>query len=484
MPVRVRFDFELRGYQRYATAILEELKCSLLAIDMSLGKTAAVLTFLLKMFLKFPKLKVLVVAPLLVATDTWPSEIKLWRHLRPLRNQFSVICGTPAQRKRALAKKAFIYIVNKENLQWLWKEIGEDNGWFWDILVIDEASMLKDGKKRSVNPKRKGPGSQPLSRFGILARARKLCWKVIEMSGTPSPEGIHNMWGLFYILDGGERLGRSKEAFDERWFTQDKYTYKVEPREGAREEIIELCADLMISMRAEDHIKLPPVLKGPNYDKVVHLPDDVMREYKRFERKMYSEKYDVEAVSSGVLTNKLLQFANGSMYQSDKRAIWVHDRKLDALEELLEELDGHHALIAWSYKFDKDAMKKRFGRKITFLDEAGENVLKDWNAGRIRNLATHPLSLSHGTNLQFGGHNAIWYGLQHSGETYRQFNMRLPRPGQPNPEVYLRHILAYGTKDFDVLNGQEYKRADEDMMREVVRVTKRDVERKLRWVEA
>lgn len=477
--VRVRFDFELRGYQRYITKKCHELKKLLVAVDMSLGKTAAVLTFLLSIFERWPKVKVLVIAPKRVAEETWPAEIKLWRHLRPLRKQFAVMVGTPAQRRAALKRDCFIYIINKENLQWLWQEIGGDAGWFWDIMVIDEASMLKDGKKRTKRAGG-GKGSQPLSRFGIVARARQHCWRIVEMSGTPSPEGIHNLWGLFYVLDGGERLGTSKDAFTKRWFDTGFMGYDMDPLPGAEKEIIRRCSDLMVSLRAEDHIKLPPVLTHPNNTRWVNLPKEVMREYREFERELYSKKYDVEAVSSGVLTNKLLQFANGSMYRERGKSVWVHDCKIDALEELLDDLDGHHAIIAWSYKFDKEAIKKRFGKKITFLDEAGKNVIKDWNAGRIRNLATHPGSISHGMNLQFGGWNAIWYGLQHSGETYRQFNMRLPRPGQRHPFVAIHHILARGTKDEDVIESQEFKKAREDTVRDAVRVTAEDVRRELR----
>lgn len=474
---RVRFDFELRGYQRYVSKMCEKLKAILVAVDMSLGKTAAVLTFLALIYERFTKVRVLVIAPKLVATDTWPDEIRLWRHLRHL--PFTVMVGTPDERRRALKKKSFIYLINKENLQWLWEEIGGEDGWFWDILVIDEASMLKDGKKRT-NRAGGGKGSKPLSRFGIIARARKLCWRVIEMTGTPAPEGIHNMWGLMYILDLGERLGTSKQAFTDRWFDTGYMGFAMDPVPGAKEEIIELCSDVMISLRAEDHISLPPVITTPDTDWWVEFPKPLMRDYKAFERTLYSEKYDVEAISSGVLANKLCQWANGSMYRERGNAIPVHTLKLDALDEMLEMLDGHHSLIAWSYEFDKQAIKKRFGKKIKFFDEYGKNVLKDWNAGRITNLATHPASLSHGTNLQFGGHNAIWYGLQQSGETYRQFNMRLPRPGQEADQVFIRHILARGTRDETIMESQEYKAANEAMLRQAVRVTKEDVDRELR----
>lgn len=479
MPSKVLFDWELRGYQEYIAKKCRQMDALLIAVDMSLGKTAAVLTYLLWVWERWTKVHVLVVAPLLVATDTWPDEIEKWRHLRPLRKDYSVIHGTPEERKQALKKNVFIHIINKENLQWLWEEIGGDAGWFWDILVIDEASMAKEGKKRTKRAGG-GKGSRPMSRFGILARARKLCWRVIEMTGTPMPEGIHNMWGLMYLLDLGERLGRDKTSFERRWFDKGYMGWGMEPRKGAKDEIIELSSDLIISLRAEDHLELPPVITHPETTKWVTFPPDLMREYKRFERKLYSEKYDVEAITKGVLANKLLQFANGSMYRERGNAIWVHDLKINALEEMLDELDGQHALIAWSYKFDKETMRKRFGKRIKFFDEYGKNAMKDWNAGKIVNLAMHPLSISHGTNFQFGGWNAIWYGLQHSGETFSQFNMRLPRPGQEAEEVFIRAILARGTKDEEVMESQEYKAAQEATLRAAVRVTRRDVERELR----
>lgn len=454
------------------------MKAALLAIDMSLGKTEAVLDFLLWIWERYFKIKVLIVAPLLVATDTWPDEIFKWRHLRPLRKHFTVMCGTVEERRAALNKNTFIYIINKENLQWLWEEIGGDEGWFWDILVIDEASMLKDGRKRTKR-KIKGPGSRPLSRFGILARARKLCWRVIEMSGTPSPEGIHNMWGLMYILDLGERLGASKTDFTRRWFDTGFKGFDMDPRPGAKEDIINRCSDITISLSAEDHIELPPVITHPDTTKWVKFPPALMARYKKFERDLYDEHDEIEAVTRGVLVNKLLQFANGSMYRERGNPVPVHTLKLDALEEMLEELDGQHALIAYSFHFDRDAIMRRFGKRMKLFEDYGKNAIKDWNAGKIRNLLCHPKNLSHGTNLQFGGHNAIWYGLQESGETYRQFNMRLPRPGQEADHVFIRHILAKGTRDEKIIANQASKMADESDFRDAVRVTARDVEREM-----
>lgn len=482
MP-KTLFDFERRGYQLFATMKCHDLEACLLAIDMSLGKTEAVLDFCVEDKAKRKRegrrrFRAIVIAPLLVATDTWPTEIAKWRHLRGLT--YAVMCGTPAERKAALDMDVDLHFINKENLAWLWQEIGEEDGWFWNYLIIDEASMLKEGRKRTTRAGG-GKGSKPLSRFGILARARKLCDRVIEMSGTPSPEGVHDMWGLMYVLDGGDRLGIKKGDFEERWFSKSYNGFSLKPRPGAKEEIMKRCADLMISLRAEDHIELPKVISHPITTKWVEFPDSLMREYKKFSRENYDEKRDIEAVNAAVLTSKQLQWANGSMYRERGNAIWVHDYKLNALEEMIRDLDGHHALIAWSYKFDKEAIRKRFGKKVVFFDEYGKNAIRDWNAGKIVNLAVHPGNISHGTNMQGGGHNLIWYGLQESGETYRQLNMRLPRPGQEAEHVYIRHILARGTRDEDVIANQASKRAEEDWLRDQVRITAADIERELRF---
>jgi len=459
-----------------------DMDSALLAIDMSLGKTEAVLDFVAedkekRKQQRRKRFRGLVIAPLLVATDTWPTEIATWRHLRGIT--YAVMCGTPAERLAALDKDVDLHIINKENLAWLWEVIGGEDGWFWNTLVIDEASMLKEGRKRTTRAGG-GKGSKPLSRFGILARARKMCERVIEMSGTPSPEGVHDMWGLMYVLDGGERLGIKKSDFEERWFSKSYNGFTLKPRPGAKDEIMDRCSDLMISLRAEDHIKLPPVITHPFTTRWVDFPPSLMREYKKFSRENYDEKRDIEAINAAVLTSKQLQWANGSMYRERGNAIFVHDYKLNVLEDMIRDLDGHHALIAWSYKFDKEAIRKRFGKKVVFFDEYGKNAIKDWNAGKIRNLAVHPGNISHGTNMQYGGHNLIWYGLQESGETYRQLNMRLPRPGQEAPHVYIRHILARGTRDEDVIYNQAVKQAEEDDLRSRVRITKEDIDRELR----
>lgn len=476
--LKTLFDFEMRGYQRYITRKCHEIPFICVAVDMSLGKTAAVLTFLEQLWEDRDAKRVLVVAPKRVATDTWPDEIARWRHLRHL--EYSVICGTPAERMKALRnKRAYIHIINKENLQWLYEVTNDGRDLDYDVLVIDEASMLKEGKKRTKRAGG-GKGSRPLSRFGILAKIRDKVERVIEMTGTPAPEGVHNMWGLMYILDRGERLGHNKTAFEMRWFDKGYMGWDMKPRPGAQEQIMERAKDLMISLRAEDHIKLPPVVTTPDTDIWVTLPRDIMSEYRHFERELFTDRYDVEAASNGVLVNKLLQFANGSLYRENGKDIHVHDLKLDALQELVDDMNGHPLIVAYSFQFDARRIKARFGKKCVLVEEAGRNLVKDWNTGKIKLLVTHPASLSHGMNLQFGGFNACWYGVCHSGELYKQFNMRLPRPGQKAERVYIRHILARGTWDAKVLANQQRKDGVESAIRRAVRVTKEDIEMEMR----
>lgn len=465
LPAVVRSSDALRNYQVYMARQCVRKKAILLAVDMGLGKTAAVLTALVELFSTGEIRKGLIIGPLRVCTDTWPDEIAVWEHTRHLT--FSVIVGTAAEKKRALNKNTQLHIVNRENIPWLWKALREGEDWDYDIAVIDEASMLKAGKKRS--------SSKALSRFGILARARHKVDRVIEMTGTPAPEGLHNLWGLAYIMDLGERLGTSRTAFERRWFNSDYMGWSLEPKDFAERQIMERLKDVMIGMRAEDYLELPPVVTTPFTDRWVTLPKDVMQEYKRFERTLYSHKYDVEAITRGVLVNKLCQFANGSMYGEDgdrRKIVPVHDLKLDALCDMVDEFQGESLMIAYRFRFDLARIRKKFPKAIVLNED--KDAIKKWNAGKIDKLLVHPASVGHGTNLQFGGHILIHYGLQHSGELYKQINMRLPRPGQKNDKVFIYHILAKGTADETILAEQARKDATERSIFDAVRVRLRE----------
>lgn len=416
-------------------------KFILLAVPMGFGKTVITLTVVRQLLDEFVVRKVLIVAPKRVATDTWPDEIKAWEHTRPL--SVSVITGTPNERLSALRTPAEIYIINRENLPWLWRTIGGLDRWPFDMLVYDEASRLKGGKKRTE--------SRRMSEFGVLARARSKMRRVIELSGTPAPKGLIDLWGPAYILDHGERLGSNRKAFLARWFYQEGKHRPFIPFTHSEREILAQLSDVMVSVppRQTDgiEVRISPVF--------VRLPKKVMEEYRRFERTLVSAEYDVEAASRGVLANKLLQFANGGLYRGNeedpeaKEVVPVHDAKLDALESIIEEAAGNNILVAYGYQFDRERIKKRFPRAVLFDEDP--NFVKNWNEGRISLGLLHPASAGHGLNLQFGGHIAVWYGLTWSLELWLQFNQRLPRRGQKSPVVHIYPIVARDTADERVL---------------------------------
>lgn len=456
----LRKKSELRNAQIYMAKAIKRIKTVLLAVDMGMGKTAATLTAVRRLLDEFMVRRVLVVAPLYVAEETWPEEIAQWEHLRCLK--YSVITGTPKKRMEALQAKAEIYIINRENLPWLWRTIGSKK-WKFDMLVYDESSRLKSGRKRTRGRKR-------LSEFGALALARHKADYVVELSGTPAPNGLRDLWGQIYILDLGERLGRARRDFEDRWFNKDFMGWNLEPKPHAEKQIMAAIKDVMICLRSEDYLDLPPVISNV---RKVHMPSRAMKEYRIFEREMVSELYDVEAVSRGVLTNKLLQFANGSMYReleegSKKREIVkIHDAKIAALESVVEEANGAQILLAYSFKFDLKQILRKYP-KATVVG-VHDDWKKRWDRGKAGLLLAHPASIGHGTNLQYGGYITCWYGLTWSLELYQQFNKRLPRPGQENPFVAIHHIIAAGTADETVYAAMQDKGATQDRITDAVR---------------
>lgn len=462
-PIRSRAD--LRFYQHWMVDQIKGRGCVLLAAEMGLGKTIASLTAIVDLIAQRKVRRVLIVAPLLVARETWPTEIQEWAHTRHL--DYAVVAGTEEERFAALERKATIDIINRENLVWLWRCWGHK--WPYDMLVYDEASRLKGGMKRTKPSKRVRkdgtvkPG-RSLSEFGVLARARGLMKFVVELSGTPAPNGLIDLWGPIYIIDRGERLGTSKSAYEKRWFITDKYSSKVEPREFAHAQIMERVSDVMISLKEEDYLTLPPRVDNKIY---VTFPPSLMKSYKKFERTLYAEEYDVEALSQGVLTNKLLQWANGSIYNDEKEALFVHDLKLKAMDSVVEEAAGAPLLVAYSFKFDLAALRKRYPKAVVLREDP--DAIKRWNRGEIEMLLTHPASAGHGLNLQHGGSIACWYGLTWSLEYYQQFVKRLHRSGQKAERVMMHHILARGTADEDVMRVIGSKGATQDRITDVVR---------------
>jgi SNF2 family DNA or RNA helicase len=289
--------------------------------------------------------------------------------------------------------------------------------------------------------------------------------KVVLLSGTPAPNGIIDLWGPIYICDKGYRLGTSITAYRNRWFVKDEYTRRYTPHAHSQAEIMGRVKDIFYSLKEKDYLTLPPMLER---DHTVTLPPKAMELYRRLERDMVLEELDIEAVNSGVLTNKLLQLANGSLYLEDGSAEHVHDAKLDVLDSIMAESFGQPVLLAYSYQFDKDRIKKRFPYARIFGD--GKNDVRDWNAGRIRLMVTHPASAGHGMNFQHGGNIAVWYGLTWSLELYQQFIKRLHRSGQKAEHVLLHRILAKNTVDFNVMKAITKKGATQDDITDAVRV--------------
>lgn len=465
-------ESDFRIYQRWMAQHCYDTPFVLLAAGMGLGKTGAALWVARKRLDEGAVRKVLVVAPVNVANETWPEELRVWDFARPL--SWSLLTGPAEEREAARLEDTEIHIINRENVVWLFRQWGRK--WPYDMLIYDEASRLKGAKPKTQPVERKdGSMSTPkLSEFGALSRTRMYFDYVIELSGTPAPNGLKDLWGPFYILDRGERLGTSKTAFMKRWFNEDRYTHKITPFAHSEREIMDRVEDIMVSLRKEDYLTLPPVVPVDHW---VTLPPPIMKKYKQFEKDMLLREYDVEAVNSGVLVNKLLQFANGSIYDDDGKDRPVHDLKLQKLESIVEEAAGEPLLIAYSFKFDLERIKKRFPRFRVFGET--KNDMRDWNDGKLDALIVHPASAGHGMNFQYGGHIFVWYGLNWSLELYQQFNERLPRSGQKAERVFMHRILARGTEDANQDRNLQMKGATQDSITERVRVRMEDMRRRL-----
>lgn len=466
---------ELKPYQdrmnRHLVSAFKRLPGALLAVEMSLGKTVTVATTLRDLLDEFVIRKALIIAPLRVAQMTWPDEFQAWEHLKPIK--WKSLCGTrvgqtvtPEQRMKWLREalddpSCEVVIINRENVTWLYEAVGGAKKWPFDFLVYDESSRLKEGSKRT--------GSKRISEFGVLAKVREKMDGVIELSGTSAPNGLIDLWGQIYVIDQGRRLGTTKKAFLERWFDADYMGWNHTPKPNAEKEIMARIKDVMLSLKAAEVISLPPVVSLPVW---VDLSKSEMATYKRFERDMALEEYDIDAVNRGVLTFKLLQFANGHVYRQiedtyppQREVIHFHDRKLAALDSIIAETNGANLLVAYSFKFDLAALKKRYPKARVATDEG---VMEAWNKGKVPMMLAHPASIGHGMNIQFGGHNIVWFGLNPSLELYQQFNARLPRPGQTAARVYVRHILARNTFDARIFNVLGERGATQDRITDAV----------------
>lgn len=456
----------LRDKQHLIIDYIKSEDAKLIVSGMGSGKTGATLTALRDLLDGFVIRHVLVIAPKFVAQQTWPDEIETWQHTQCLSYAVAVN-DDPKKRAAAIDARAEITTINFEGLQWLAKHLGTIKNWYWDCVIVDESSRFKAGKKRTTRARVKNSKGEVkvrkggnMTRFGVVTTARKRIDRIYELTGTPFPQGIHDAWGQIYLMDQGERLGRSMTAFEDRWFDKNRYTHQIKEKPGAEQEIMELIRDLMVTIPSDQLVDEPRFIPVK-----VKLPPKAIREYQELERTLYSEAYDVEAVSRGVLANKLLQFANGSLYREDKTSVQVHSAKLDALDEIVRQSQGENLLVFYGFKFDKDAIRSKYPHAVVANEDP--DAIRKWNEGKISMLLAHPASIGHGTNLQFGGHIAVWFGLTWSLEYYQQANMRLPRPGQTET-VLIYQIIAEGTYDETALDALGNKDATQSALTKTV----------------
>lgn len=434
-------------YQSYAKEfIIEHPECGLF-LDMGLGKTVITLTALWELILDYFEVgRILVVAPLRVSRDTWPKEIEKWNHLKGL--DYSMVVGAEKDRIDALQKRAFIYIINRENIQWL-----VDSGWFdFDMVVVDELSSFKNHRTK---------------RFKALRKERPNLKRIIGLTGTPTPNGLMDLWAEINLLDQGRRLGRFITGYREQYFVPDKRNQQIifsyKPRKGSEDAIYEKISDICISMKAGDYLKLPELITS-NVE--VQMDEKEQTVYQRLKNELIvpMDGGDINAESARGLSNKLSQMANGAVYDENGNVREIHDRKLDALEDLIESANGTSVLVAYWFKHDRERIMRRFD--VVAIDTP--ESITDWNNGKIPIGIIHPASAGHGLNLQEGGCHLIWFGLTWSLELYQQCNGRLYRQGQKNT-VVIQHIITKGTNDEDVLRALEKKDVSQEALIQAVK---------------
>lgn len=448
-------EYTPHAYQRYAKQfILDHPQCGLI-LDMGLGKSVITLSALFDLLLDSLEIsRVLIIAPLRVAQDTWPKEIVKWAHLKAI--SYSLVLGSVQERKAALNNRALLYITNRENVAWL----VANHHWDFDALVIDELSSFKSARTQ---------------RFKALKKVRPLVKRVIGLTGTPAPNGLIDLWPQLYLLDMGKRLGRFVGGYRERFFVPDKrnrdvvYSYKLRP--GAEQSIYEQIGDICVSMKAVDHLEMPELISNRVE---VRMNEKEQKHYDTLQNEMILSlpEGEIDAVNAASLSGKLLQMANGAVYGEvigqpigNRVVLSIHDRKLDALEDLVEAANGKPLLVAYWYQHDLARILKRFAyaRRIDTSQD-----IDDWNAGDIPLALVHPASAGHGLNLQSGGSTVVWFGLIWSLELYQQLNARLWRQGQKHT-VTLHHIVCIGTHDEDVMRVLERKEAGQDALMNAVK---------------
>ena len=442
-------------YQIYATEYILNHPIAAVLLDMGLGKSVITLTAIFDLTLdSFLVRKVLVIAPLRVARDTWPTEIEKWDHLKGLK--YNVAVGSETQRKTALMKRAQVYIINRENVEWLISRSGIP--FDFDMVVIDELSSFK---------------SHQAKRFKSLLKVRPKVKRIVGLTGTPSSNGLMDLWAEYRLLDMGQRLGRFIGRYREDYFVPDKrnqqviFSYKLKP--GAEEIIYRLISDITISMKGTDYLKLPGLVIN---EVDVKLSEKEMKILDTMKRDLIAmvKGEEITAANAAALSGKLLQMANGAVYDDKYEVIHIHDRKLDALEDLIEAANGKPVLIAYWFKHDLSRIQKRFEVEVL----STSNSIKRWNDGEIPIAVIHPASAGHGLNLQAGGSTLIWFGLTWSLELYQQTNARLWRQGQKET-VVIHHLIAKGTIDERVMQALNDKNNTQSALIDAVKATLKEV---------
>lgn len=434
--------YEPYPYQQYCAARIVADAAVGLFLDMGLGKTVITLDAINTLrYDRWAVQRVLIIAPKKVAEGTWTKEAQKWEHLRHLR--ISAVLGSQQKRLRALATPADIYVINRDNVAWLVDYF--KNAWPFDMVVLDESSSFKNSQSK---------------RFKALKLVRSRINRLVELTGTPAPNGLIDLWAQIYLLDGGARLGRTLGQYRERFFDPDKRSrtqiFSYTPKDGSTEYIQQAIGDICVSMKAEDYLNLPDRM----FDDVpVVLDDKARKAYRQLERDLLLEldEGQITAASAGVLTGKLLQLCNGAVYDSEKRPLAIHNCKVEAFLEVLEQLNGQHCLVFYNFQHDRDrllAALEPLGLRVRVYQSAADEDA--WNAGEVDVLLAHPASCAYGLNLQNGGHHIVWFGLTWSLEQYEQANKRLHRQGQRHP-VIVHHLVVQGSMDEDVIESLRAK---------------------------
>jgi len=444
------------AYQKVAIEKIIENPAYALLLDMGLGKTVSTLTAVDELKNDyFDVEKVLVIAPKRVAEDTWSREVAKWEHLRHLK--ISKVLGTEQQRRKALQKQADIYVINRENVEWLVSYYENGKTWPFDMIVIDELSSFK-------NPSSK--------RFRAIRKVRTRTKRVVGLTGTPAPNSLIDLWSQIYLIDMGERLEKTFTKYKSKYFKQDPYrVYHIELQEGAEQQIYSKIDDICLSMKAKDYLK---DLHEPVMNIVELKLSPKERElYDKLEKDSLLEfsDGDIVATTAAVLSNKLLQLSSGAAYNDKDGVQIIHSVKLDALEEIVEASQGKPVLVFYNYKHDVERIKKKFKQAMELDDSS---TIEKWNNGEIEILLAHPASAGHGLNMQDGGHTIVWYGLNWSLELYMQANARLHRQGQKET-VVVHHLVLKDSIDERVMSILQGKEQQQEALMEAVKARMSEV---------